>query len=154
MKLLPQNWQLWGFTPVCVLTWRFSVSFAANLAKHCNRTGNHNAQETTISQLRVSTCQLITGQQVEERKKDFNVWREIWAEKMAFRAKQPNIRKYWRTYRQAWTFQCSCPYTSDSGSVEYLIKYQENIWMSVCELHFHNSAHKSKGAILSSPLIC
>lgn len=38
MKLLPQNWQLWGFTPVCVLTWRFSVSFAANLARHWNQT--------------------------------------------------------------------------------------------------------------------
>ena len=41
MKLLPQNWQLWGFTPVCVRTWRFSVSLAANLARHWNQTQNH-----------------------------------------------------------------------------------------------------------------
>lgn len=44
MKLLPQNWQLWGFTPVCVLTWRFSVSFAANLARHWNQ-----AQEDSVT---------------------------------------------------------------------------------------------------------
>lgn len=35
MKLLPQNWQECGLWPVCVRTWRLSVSLAAKRAWHC-----------------------------------------------------------------------------------------------------------------------